>query len=86
MQKKTVFGTSCAAGEDLGLDLVAEGADDGPDLVLGDDGPVELGRVVGQLVFELLVGLLARQPFERTLTHSPAPTVAPASETSVSMR
>ena len=51
-----------AAGEDLGQDLVAEGADDRPDLVGGDDGAVELGLVVGDLVFELLVGLLARQP------------------------
>jgi len=43
-----------AAREDLGQDLVAEGANDGPDLVFGDYGPVELGRVIGQLVFQLL--------------------------------
>ena len=33
-----------AAGEDLGEELVPEGADDGADLVLGDDVAVEVAR------------------------------------------
>ena len=49
-----------AAGEDLGEEPVAEGLEHGPDLVAGDDLPVELGRGVGQLVVEQLPARAAR--------------------------
>jgi hypothetical protein len=47
-------GSSLAAGEDLGEQLVAEGAHDGADLVRGDHVAVELVGVVGEVVVELL--------------------------------
>ena len=43
-----------AAGEDLGEELVLEGADDGADLVGGDDVAVELVGVVGEVFVQLL--------------------------------
>ena len=43
-----------AAGKDFGEEPVAEGADDGADLVGSDDGAVELVGVVGEVVVELL--------------------------------
>ena len=42
-----------AAGEDLGEEAVAEGADDGADLVGGDDVAVELIGGVGEVLVEL---------------------------------
>ena len=47
-----------AAGKDLGEELVAEGFDDGADLVRGDDVAVELVGIVGEVVVELLPALL----------------------------
>ena len=49
-----------AAGEDLGEELVAEGADHGADLILGHDGAVELAGLVGEVLVELLPAALAR--------------------------
>ena len=48
-----------AAGEDFGEELVAEGADDGADLVRGDHVAVELVGVVAEVVVELFPALLA---------------------------
>ena len=48
-----------AVREDLGLQLVAEGADDGADLVDGDDIAVELVRGVGEILVERLPAFLA---------------------------
>ncbi len=55
------FGDLGAAGEDLGEEFVPEGADDGADLVLGDDVAVELVGVVGEVIVEFLPADLAGQ-------------------------
>ena len=58
LAKIRVFGTSCAAGEDL-RQLVAEGADDGADLVGVDHVAVELRGGVGFVLVLLLPALRA---------------------------
>ena len=62
LAKIRVLGTSRAAGEDLGEQLVAEGADDGADLVHRDDVAVELLGLVGEVLVELLPADLAGLP------------------------
>ena len=59
LAKISVLGTSRAAGEDAALvegleQVVAEGADDGADLVEGHDVAVELVGVVDDVLVELL--------------------------------
>ena len=65
-----------AAGEDLGEELLLEGADDGADLVGRDHVAVERAGVVGQVVVELLPALGPRQP-SRLPTKKPASIVEP---------
>ena len=51
-----------AAGKDLGKELVPEGADDGADLVRGDDVAVELVGVIVKIFVQLLPAHGARRP------------------------
>ena len=53
LQKMRVFGTSVRPGKSS-VQRVAEGLQDGADLILHDDGAVELFRGVGEVVVELL--------------------------------
>ena len=62
LAKISVFGTSAAAGEDLGEEPVAEGLEHGADLVLGDDGAVERLGAVADLLVEFLPAQRARLP------------------------
>ena len=76
LAKIRVLGTSWRPGKISVKSLLLEGLDDGPDLVLGDDVPVEVAGGVG----DVLVGLL---PAHLRVWRSRMPTIVPASASMV---